>query len=439
MEQEALVQNAIYISLGFIYVVTLLVTSRISGSFDIFSPPMVFAIFVTIGVFLRSIYFSLYNNITSYEVIGTMSENILSYGYLAMGLSILSYCCGYLLVGAKIIKINYVSSNKSNVYLYILMAYSIIALAMYYQKMGVFVYGPFTSRYYIMEDLGRASLTYLVWGADILFIIFLFKLNRVKRLRSLRVSDFVFLIIPLFTAAVTTNRGNVILYLIGVMCVCFSLTGKKFPYVKFGLLVLLVIGGLGSIRSEMQSAGEGHSENKKSIFTTTFEHLMERPYHLAIDKTSVIVYKTLESENYLMGKSFSAIFLAPIPRLFWPEKPGVRIGPWVATEIYERENKSGVPPGFIGELFLNFSWLGVLLGMFLYGMACRLIYNSHKARSMMVSNYRIFYAIFLVSFVIRLVGADFVGAGSLFLRQVIPFLIIASFTNFYLTSRKIHS
>lgn len=420
-------ENYIYIIIGLLLFMVLILTSRSSGRFNLFSPPMVFSFFVLIGVFFRSVYFSFFDNIETYE--GLIDRSILFYGYLTMMISVFFYCLGYLFPGNKNIKINFFKFRcRTKILVNILVIYAFIALFSYFYVMGLFknffVYGPFTPRFYDIEGIGRTSLTYLTWGADILFVIFLYKLSLAKSFKHLKKTDYVYILVPIYTMVMTTNRGDIVLYLIGVMCVNYSMNDKKIPFVKIILLLIIVVGGLGVVRGQIQSINKGIYSENKSIFITTFDHMMKRPYHMAIDKTSVIVYNAIEKEVCLYGKSIVSILYAPVPRLLWKEKPSVRIGPWVAEEIYERENRSGVPPGFIAELFLNFSWLGISVGMFLYGIVCRIVYNSFMLKYVNCPTCKIFYSIFLVSFVIRLLGADFVGACSLFLRQVIPFLIV---------------
>ena len=166
-----------------------------------------------------------------------------------------------------------------------------------------------------------------------------------------------------------------------------------------------------------------------SIFIKTLEHILQRPYHLAIDKTGYIVSWSSENNFYLYGSSLVSFVVAPIPRVLWDDKPSVRVGPWIAEQIYNRENRSGVPPGLVAELFLNFSWLGIFIGMFLYGSLCRLIYNSHISFDHSGNGWRVFYAIFLISLIFRLLGADFSGAVIFFLRLFFPFLLITLFSN----------
>lgn len=83
---------------------------------------------------------------------------------------------------------------------------------------------------------------------------------------------------------------------------------------------------------------------------------MEKPYYLAIDKTSAIVSSVPEQGGYLKGGgSYLSLIFTPVPRLLRENRPSFKIWPWVAENLYYRENRSCVPPGLIGGFHLNFS------------------------------------------------------------------------------------
>ena len=307
-----------------------------------------------------------------YEV--SLNNQVLTYGYVAMFCAIYSFCLGYILIGGAHLK-SYrlrVTFGKISIY-YALIFLSVTLLFFYYRYMGVFnnPLQPIVSRFYITINDERSSLTFLTIGADILYVIFLFKIARVKNISQLSFVDWFFILIPIFTNLITTNRGSIILYVFGALCVRYSLEKARFPYIKFLVFVIVVVGALGLARGITQSEEQLKTTDFKysTVFTKTAEHILERPYHLAIDKTSFIISEVSQRDLYLYGASLVTFIVAPIPRLIWPEKPNVSIGPWVAKEIYNRHRKSGVPPGFIAELFLNFSWLVLFLVCLFMGLS----------------------------------------------------------------------
>jgi len=76
------------------------------------------------------------------------------------------------------------------------------------------------------------------------------------------------------------------------------------------------------------------------------------------------------------GKSFLVFITRPIPRIWWPDKPEP-LGPFIGKVFlnYPEWRKSGIPPTFIGELYWNFHFPGVVIGMLLAGIMCRTAYE----------------------------------------------------------------
>lgn len=69
------------------------------------------------------------------------------------------------------------------------------------------------------------------------------------------------------------------------------------------------------------------------------------------------------------GGTYAALIAAPIPRGLWPEKPMPSTGVFTLAFWPERwlQNGTTMPPGLVGEMYLNFGGLGVLVGMFMFG------------------------------------------------------------------------
>ncbi|MCF7749064.1 O-antigen polysaccharide polymerase Wzy [Sulfitobacter sp. M39] len=421
----------VFIAFGILFVAMLFFVAYATNGREVFSPPMIFCIFVFVYVFLRTIYMFYVVDFSEYEA--PVDETILGYGFIAMTFAIVSYCAGYLYVGKGYIKLYRPEfSIKGNLAYYVLIAVALLGLLFYFRYMGVLdnPLRPFVSRYFITDGNQRSSLTFLAMGADVLYVIFLFRLAQVKKLSRLKPYEYMLILIPIFTNIVTTNRGTIILYIFGVLCVTYSLRNFKFPYLKFLAFVITIVGTLGVVRGVTQSEEQVQAVDIEyvAVLSQTIEHIMERPYHIAIDKTSFIISEVSERNLYLHGESLISFIFAPIPRIFWADKPSVTIGPWVAKVVYSRENRSGVPPGLIAELFLNFSWPGIIIGMFFYGVICRVLYNTHKRFTDTSLAWRVFYSIFLISFIFRILGADFSGAAIFFLRLFVPFFLILTLT-----------
>jgi hypothetical protein len=92
---------------------------------------------------------------------------------------------------------------------------------------------------------------------------------------------------------------------------------------------------------------------------------------------SVIIRDTPGRVPFQGGWSIAHVAIAYIPRLLWPGKPILGTGQWI-TENY------GFGPGiesatgstWIGELYMNFGWIGILVGMTCAGVFLRFLQES---------------------------------------------------------------
>ncbi len=75
---------------------------------------------------------------------------------------------------------------------------------------------------------------------------------------------------------------------------------------------------------------------------------------------------------YLHGESVYETITIPIPRDLWPSKPGA-FGVWLQDVLYGygTSTTNNSVPTLPGELYLNFGWPAVLIGMLIVGFFCR--------------------------------------------------------------------
>jgi hypothetical protein len=94
----------------------------------------------------------------------------------------------------------------------------------------------------------------------------------------------------------------------------------------------------------------------------------------ALGTTTVIVRDTPSRVPYQGGWSIGYIFISYIPRVLWAGKPETTIGQWV-TDTYGSgpRIRSNTGASWIGELYFNFSYPGVIFGMLLLGIWFRLL------------------------------------------------------------------
>jgi hypothetical protein len=81
----------------------------------------------------------------------------------------------------------------------------------------------------------------------------------------------------------------------------------------------------------------------------------------------------VERSGLLLGETMKYVGYAFIPRILWPDKPGVTRGLWFGATLglspSEAEATTSIGMTAVGELYWNFGILGVMLGMLVIGCA----------------------------------------------------------------------
>ena len=85
----------------------------------------------------------------------------------------------------------------------------------------------------------------------------------------------------------------------------------------------------------------------------------------------IIVEKTGNGVNYENGYTLSPILATFMPRIIWSDKRTVPTGQMVNKIFHITESDDiWISPSNLGELYWNFGWAGVVVGMSIIGMIC---------------------------------------------------------------------
>ncbi|MEE8475350.1 MAG: hypothetical protein V3T01_08375 [Myxococcota bacterium] len=95
-----------------------------------------------------------------------------------------------------------------------------------------------------------------------------------------------------------------------------------------------------------------------------------------LGRSSVIIRETPSRVPFQGGWTLAQIPLAYIPRVLWPGKPSLGIGQWI-TDTYGAGShiRSSTGPTWVGEFYLNFGTVGVIVGMLTMGFLLRLLHE----------------------------------------------------------------
>jgi hypothetical protein len=108
------------------------------------------------------------------------------------------------------------------------------------------------------------------------------------------------------------------------------------------------------------------AEDRVNTGTHRAQTLLERSSVLG--SVQMIVEKTGNGVAFQHGYTLTPLLATFVPRLLWSDKPDVPTGQLVNKEFHVSEGQDVyISPSHVGELYWNFGWPGVILGMSLIG------------------------------------------------------------------------
>jgi hypothetical protein len=217
---------------------------------------------------------------------------------------------------------------------------------------------------------------YLRWGALLTEIAFYLAFARwaagQPKLRSLHGMTILLLGLLAIAFPIFVNvRLTVLLLIVRALLIWACLRSE--PRLRYVLALLLVgfviIGSMLAVRREQTSLAGFRSHlgiGEMLEVTVGSRHFLD------LTKTAHVLDAVPERVPYQYGRTMLTWLLAPVPRVLWPDKPDIGVGRSLGVPVFLRRlGTGGVPPGIIGELYLNFGFAGVFIGMLVIGLVLR--------------------------------------------------------------------
>jgi oligosaccharide repeat unit polymerase len=163
----------------------------------------------------------------------------------------------------------------------------------------------------------------------------------------------------------------------------------------------------------------GSSENNFNIDIKHFIILSIENGDLGYSSTVMKLIESVpNSFNFLNGQSYYRILFIFIPRFLWEDKP-FNTQQIVANWFFPERLGLSIPPGIIGDLYINFGKVGIF-GMFFYGIFFRLLDQKFI-------KYRYFLWAFSGAWIFHLVRGGFTNPILILLMLLISLIIINKF------------
>ena len=129
--------------------------------------------------------------------------------------------------------------------------------------------------------------------------------------------------------------------------------------------------------------------------------------------------------SYLYGSTFLYTFVLFIPRVIWPGKPDNPVRLVIERSLNARARRSGTAMANIGEFYVNFGWIGVLVGMALLGFAARWLQERFLQRRTLNRNERMAYSILYPLLFQWCARGNFCGNFYMTIFAMLPFLLLS--------------
>lgn len=200
------------------------------------------------------------------------------------------------------------------------------------------------------------------------------------------------------------SRASVALVVLDALIIAYLLS-PKIPLWKIasttavmGLLVLILLA---------RRAQEEQSLLQLVEKTVAGRDLMD------VTKMAIIIHAVPKEIEYCYGETLVGWLAAPIPKSFWPRKPNwSERGVFVNQRVYGANTSfSGITLGYPAELYWNFGWIGVCVGMLVAGVVLRSLYTVFLAYRHNLSAV-VIYSLVVSRLTVFTLGSDF-GTGIL--------------------------
>lgn len=129
---------------------------------------------------------------------------------------------------------------------------------------------------------------------------------------------------------------------------------------------------------------------------TEFLTLLVDDIGRAFDNFLILLWGISEQWSYQFGTTYLRVPLNFIPRALWPGKPALTVGAEFAARFFPGR-PGGVPLGPFALQYLNFHLFGIVVGLFLTGIAYRTLY-AYLRQNNYSSGVVLLYAVTIVTF-----------------------------------------
>lgn len=308
---------------------------------------------------------------------------------------------------------------------------SIVGIYLFVSSLGIFsIFSNISSKRFldVSGSEYQASLGYYRLMANFMtpafFITFVHYLINKKSLFSIDGFFLLFLgFLNLLYSFFVSSRGGVVFFILNILVILSIYNRITLRAVILGPIFA------GLIFSVMTTLRPSKTTDIRTFNLDLFDPIILNRNLLDVSVTSKIFNEVPDKLEFQYGATFLSLFVAPVPRIYWPSKPAINPGKTVSRKLYDfdKNNQAGVPPGIIGELYINFGIIGVLLGLLLTGIFIKKIYLYFNFKREIRKNKVILYIAVIMNTTVILFGGSITQAFLNFLQEFVILYLGLSF------------
>ena len=223
---------------------------------------------------------------------------------------------------------------------------------------------------------------FLTVGFLVMFYSYSKKINFIEKIYFFLIVGIVFVIL----AAIGSRKTPILFILFTILIWNYQINNIKifsFRNIFLGIVALLYFGSIPLFRTS--GASEFYFTNLDKLFLDSFNNMFNFFQRFSELERSLLIYSLFNSDNLWLGSSFKDLIYSPIPRGIFPNKPPLDEGVYIYNIAHGNMvspstplNKMiavGWPPNTITNMYINFSYLGIIFGGLIYGYFLKYFYN----------------------------------------------------------------
>ena len=203
----------------------------------------------------------------------------------------------------------------------------------------------------LIEALSKSLL-----GLSILFYIW-----KIKKKGHFDKSTLVFFMFCVSIFILNDERGSLVYYIFSIAFVYYLCKGpiSLQTYLLGFISVVVLAGGIGAMRSGGSREISGLERVAIEVATETsveFDNYVE-------------TFNMFKNNDFLYGSTLIPIFTIPIPRIIFPEKNRYKTAGEYFKDYHGHDHiRVGERLTYVGELYMNWGYLGIIIGMSILGV-----------------------------------------------------------------------